>query len=150
MRRHAALEEVVMPVVTGLGYLWVGLQYGTYGKRALIRLYIDKPGGVTAGDCERVSRQVNAVLDVENSILGDYLLEVSSPGLDRILFTVLQCEAQVGKLISVRLIAPREGKRNFKGRLEAVSDEKLCLTVEGEKVLLSFSDIEEARIVPEW
>jgi ribosome maturation factor RimP len=150
MRRNSALETIVMPVVTGLGYLWVGLQYGTYGKNSQIRLYIDKPGGVTAEDCERVSRQVSAVLSVEGSNYANYVLEVSSPGIDRLLFTIEQCVAQVGKLISARLIVPRLGKRNIKGRLEAVAEDKLSLLVEGETVLLSFADIEEARIVPEW
>lgn len=138
-----------MPIVSGLGLTWVGLQY-VPGRRALIRLYVDKPGGVSIEDCAQVSRQVNAVLGVENVVTEDYTLEVSSPGLDRLLFTVEQCSEQIGKLVAIRLIVPIQGKRNFKGRLLGVEGEKLSIVSESGELELSFSDIAEARVVPEW
>lgn len=150
MRRHLALEKVVSPVVRNLDYEFVGMEYVPQNKRPLIRLYIDKPGGVSAEDCGRVGRQVNAVLSVEGGFAGDYLLEVSSPGLDRLLFTEAQIAQQVGKLISVHLVAPIEGRKNFKGRLERVEKGQIGLLVDEKEVILSFSDIDRARLVPEW
>lgn len=81
MRQKEALEKMMMPLIEGLGFTWVALQIFTQGKRSILRLYVDKPGGITINDCERVSRQVRAVLEVENPIAGDYMLEVSSPGI---------------------------------------------------------------------
>jgi ribosome maturation factor RimP len=150
MRRYEELEKVILPIVSGFGYTWVGLQYFPQGKRSILRLYIDKPGGITLDDCERVSRQVDAVLNVENTIKGDFTLEVSSPGIDRILFTAAQCEEYIGKDISVRMNVPIEGRRNFKGKLQSVQNDRLCILSEGKEITLSFIDISEARLVPEW
>lgn len=169
MRRHKALEEVIVPVVRNLGYTFVGLEYLRQGKNALIRLYIDQPNGVTADDCGRVSRQVNAVLSVESGDSGDrvvnlevkrvmkedYILEVSSPGLDRILFTLDQFEEQIGKKVAIRLIAPIEGRKNFKGRIQSVQNGEITVLCEEkaeaeEGINIPFSEIDRARIVPEW
>ena len=115
MRRHAALENLIAPIVGSLGLTWVGLQYFPQGKRSVLRLFIDKPGGLSVEDCGRVSRQVDTVLSVEKPITGEYTLEVSSPGLDRLLFSLEQCHEQIGKIVSVQLVAPKAGARNFKG-----------------------------------
>ena len=149
MRQHEALKKLVSPVVKDLGLEWVGLQYFPQGRRSLIRLYVDKPGGLTVEDCARVSRQVNALLGVEGPIVEDYTLEVSSPGLDRLLFTVEQCREQIGKLVTVRLVAPIGGKRNIKGRLIRVEKDQICIEAGGEELMLSFTNVGEARLVPE-
>lgn len=155
MRRHLLLEEIIEPIVTGLGCTLWGLQYLPQGKQSLIRLYIDKEGGnggveggVTIDDCERVSRQVDAVLSVKRLVAEGYTLEVSSPGLDRILFTQSQYRDQIGKTITVRVIAPIEGRRNFKGTLLEVLEEALVLNIETGSVKIPFKDITEARVVP--
>ncbi len=150
MRRHLVLEKVITPVVNDLGCTLVGLEHLPHGKRSVVRLYIDKPGGVKVEDCERVSRRVNAVLSVENVISGDYLLEVSSPGLDRLLFTEDQFAEQIGKLVMIHLIAPIQGRKNYKGRLKAIQGDQIHLVVDEVEVTLSFADIDRARIVPEW
>jgi len=150
MQQHAALEEIILPIVEGLGFTWVGLQYFPQGRHSILRLYVDKPGGIVIEDCEKVSRQVNAALEIENPLKGDYTLEVSSPGLDRLLFSPEQCREQVGKLVTVRLIAPIAGKRNFKGRLLSVEGEKICILADQGAVTLSFREISEARLAPEW
>ncbi len=150
MRRHEALEMIIAPIVSDLGFQWVGLQYFPQGRHTLLRLYIDKPGGVSCDDCERTSRQVNAVLSVEDVIKGGYLLEVSSPGLDRLLFTLAQYREHVGKCVSIRLVTPIEGKRNFKGKLY-VEGEQITIQLDNNGlVTFSFVDIDEARLVPEW
>lgn len=150
MRRNEALEEVIIPVVSGLGFEFVGLQYMPQGKHSLLRLFVDKPGGITIDDCAIVSRQVDAVLSVRAPMRGEYTLEVSSPGLDRLLFTPAQFQEQVGKMVSIRLMAPVEGKRNFKGILEKVEEETIFLQVGDDRIRLSFTDILEARLVPVW
>lgn len=152
MRRHIALEEVISPVVEGLGFVFVGLEYLPQSRYTLLRLIVDKPGGITIDDCERVSRQINAVLSVKAVIKEDYTLEVSSPGLDRQLFTPDQFREQLGKLISIRIVAPMEGRRNFKGTLESVLDDGVFIRVDemNDRVKLAFTEIAEARLVPEW
>ena len=150
MRQQAALVQKVSPIVEGLGLECVGLQFFPQGKRTLLRLYVDKPGGVTVEDCELASRQVGGFLSVENLQLGEYTLEVSSPGLDRVLFTPAQCAVQLGKLASIRCVAPKEGQRNFKGRILSVEGEEVSVLTEAGTVKFSFGEIEEARLVPEW
>lgn len=150
MRRQLALEKVILPVVNNFGYEFVGLEYVPQPKRPVIRLYIDKPGGVTADDCERVNRQVNAILSVEAGVNGDYALEVSSPGLDRLLFTEKQFAEQVGKNVTIRLLVPIDGRKNFTGKLETVQAGQIGLQVDEEKITFPFVDIDRARVVPEW
>lgn len=150
MRRYAALEKVIVPVVNSLDYQFVGLEYVPQGKRSVVRLFIDKPGGVTADDCVRAGRRVNAVLGVEGGLPGDYTLEVSSPGLDRLLFTEEQLQAQIGKRVSVHLQVPIEDRKNFKGTLQTVQGGRVVIEVDGQDVTFSFTDIDRARLVPEW
>lgn len=150
MRRHAELENLIAPIVGSLGLTWVGLQYFPQGKRSILRLFVDKPEGVSVDDCGRVSRQVNAVLSVENPIAGEYTLEVSSPGLDRLLFSVEQCREQIGKMVSVQLVVPKAGARNFKGRLERVEGSFISLLTESGELTFSFEDMSEMRLVPVW
>ena len=149
MQRHLELEKIILPVVIGLGYSFVGLQHFSQGKHSTIRLYIDKPNGVTIDDCERVSRQVNAALEVEPSYQ-EIMLEVSSPGVDRLLFTPAQFREFVGKEVSIRLRVPVDGKRNYKGILKEVGMESVGIEINEETVKLSFTDIIEARLVPVW
>lgn len=149
MQRHLELEKIILPVVAGLGYQFVGLQQFSQGKHSTIRLYIDKPGGVTIDDCEKVSRQVNAALEVE-APYKEYMLEVSSPGVDRLLFTPAQFREFVGKEVSIRLRAPIAGKRNYTGVLQEVRMDAIGIGVNKETVILSFTDIIEARLVPIW
>lgn len=150
MRRHWELERILVPLISGLGYQFVGLRVTPQGRRSLVQLYVDKPGGITIDDCERVSRQVDAVMTVKESIQGEYILEVSSPGLDRLLFTIEQFREQIGKQVSIRMMVPVEGRRNFKGILEEVLEDNLKIRMEKDTVQLTFADIAEARLVPQW
>lgn len=148
MRQNVVLEKLIAPIVGGLGITWVGLQYFPQGKQSILRLFVDKPGGISVEDCGRVSRQVNAVLSVENLIPGKYTLEVSSPGLDRLLFSVEQCREQIGKMVSIQLVVPKAGARNFKGRLERVEGSLLTFLMDSGEVTFVFEDINEMRLVP--
>ena len=139
-------------VVTSLGYTFVGLECLQEGRgRSLIRLYIDKPDGVTLEDCALVSRQVDAVMEVEAPIQGGYTLEVSSPGIDRKLFRPEDFKTYLGSLVKVRLLAKIGDRRNFKGRIHAVEEESVSIMLEeGTIITFSFADIVEARLVPQW
>lgn len=159
MRRQVVLEEIIVPIVEALGCTFVGLEYLPQGRALLLRLYVDKPdGGVTIDDCERISRQVNAVLEVKAVIQGAYTLEVSSPGLDRLLFIPDHFREQLGNLIFVRIVAAIQGRRNFKGILESADEDSVSIRLQeatqsdetNDVVKLSFTDIVEARLVPKW
>lgn len=143
------VEQLIEPVIAALGYEFVGVEYSPQGRQSLLRIYIDNPDGITVDDCERVSRQVSAVLDVEDPIQGQYRLEVSSPGLDRPLFTLEQFSRFVGKTVKLRLVAPKEGRRNFSGTLKQVDNESVMIEQDGEDLALPFGQIDKAHLVPE-
>ncbi len=148
MKRHLAIEAVIGPVITGLGYEFVGLEYLAQGKHSLLRIYIDKPGGISLDDCAVVSRQLSAVLDVEQQFArGTYNLEVSSPGVDRKIFAYEQFPQFVGRKVNVTLNAPLNGQRKFKGMLSEVSDQKLLLDVNGTVVSIEYANVAQANVV---
>ena len=143
------LERIVEPVVGSFGLEYVGLEYLSQGKHSVLRVYIDNPdGGVTVNDCETVSRQLSAVLDVEEPIRGAYNLEVSSPGLDRPLFTEAQFNQFTGQEGVVRVRTPVNGRRKFTGTLKGVKDGELTIDVDGEQFVLPLDVIEKANLVP--
>lgn len=141
-RIHRLLE----PTVTALGLELWGIEHVGRGRQSLLRIYIDSDDGVDIDDCERVSRQVSAVLDVEDPIKGEYTLEVSSPGLDRPLFVPAHYRRFIGSEIKLRLRAPHEGRRKFKGLIDRVEEDQLELLVDGERFVLPFSMIEKASL----
>jgi ribosome maturation factor RimP len=141
------LHNLLAPSVTGLGYdLW-GVVRFTRREGMLVRVYIDSPAGITVDDCERVSRQVSDVLDIEDVIRGEYVLEVSSPGLDRPLFTLQQCARFIGAEIRLRLHRPEKGRRNFGGILTTVSDTHLTIVDSEDEFTLPFEQVEKANLV---
>lgn len=150
MQKVLALEKLIEPVVLGLQYSYVGLQLFPQGKHSLIRLYVDKPSGIGIEDCARVSRQVMALLEVDAPEFAEYTLEVSSPGMDRILFTPKQYREYIGRQVSIHLNVAIKGQRNFKGVLKDVQSSAICIESDQELISLSFADIHEARLLPEW
>lgn len=126
--------------------LW-GIEHLMRGRSSLLRIYIDSDQGITIEDCERVSRQVSGILDVEDPLPGEYTLEVSSPGLDRPLFSFEQYQRFVGEVVNLRLRAPIDGRRKFKGVLEKAEADQITLTVDGALVNIAFAQIEKANIV---
>ena len=146
--KHAQLEDIIAPVVEGQGCVFWGMNYFAQGRKSLLRVYIDKPEGVTVNDCERVSRQVSSVLDVEDLISGEYILEVSSPGMDRPLFTLEQYRAHVGQQLAVKLRTGLEGRKKFSGLLKGIENDEIVLEVANEEYLLPFELIDKANIVP--
>lgn len=148
MSRSADLEELLSPVVTAQGCELWGLEFSMNGRRSLLRVFIDSPAGVTLEDCERVSRQISAVMDVEDPIASAYTLEVSSPGMDRRLFTEEQFVRYIGKHIAVRLKSPYQGRKRFHGLLNGLEDGELVLQVESMEYLLPLEGVDKASVVP--
>ncbi len=129
--------------------IW-GVELLSHGRHSKLRLFIDNPQGVSIDDCERISRQVSDVLDVEGTFGQSYTLEVSSPGMDRILFKADQFEANVGQTIDVRLNFPLEGKKRIVGLLSGVENGEVIVRIEDEEYLLPLENVQRARIVPRF
>ncbi len=146
-RASPLVVSVVEPVVTGLGYELVGAEFGMAENGQTLRVYIDKPEGIVMEDCAAVSRQLNAVLDVEDTIKSAYLLEVSSPGVDRPLFTEAQFASQVGEQVRIRMTDSISGRRNFKGQLVSVANAHAVIEVDGIDYDLPVADVEQAHII---
>lgn len=148
--KQELLEQMVAPVATALGCELWGLEYLTQGRYTTVRIFIDGPNGVSLDDCERVSRQVSAVFDVEDPIDGEYTLEVSSPGVDRPLYSEAQYVRYVGETISVRLRIARDGRRRFKGVITKVENGDVFLQVDNKEVQLSIDTIDKANVEPRY
>lgn len=144
------LENLIQPAINALGLELWGVEFQSAGKRSTLRIYIDGPEGVTVDDCARVSHQVSGILDVEDPITEQYLLEVSSPGMDRPLYTLAQYQAYVGHQLEVRLRVPFEGRRRFKGILNGVEGDEILLVVDDHEYLLPIDFIDRARLVPQF
>ncbi|MBT3528486.1 MAG: ribosome maturation factor RimP [Porticoccaceae bacterium] len=145
------IRQLLQPVVEALGCELWGVDLQTGAKTKLLRIYIDKDNDLVGiEDCERVSRQASSILDVEDAINGEYILEVSSPGMDRPLYEIGQYEKYVGEDISLRLRFPYEGRRNFKGRLTGVDGDEIILVVTDHEYLFPVEGIEKANVVPRF
>jgi ribosome maturation factor RimP len=147
---NAQLQAIIEPAVTALGFELVGIEYLSQGRHSVLRIYIDHEDGIDVEDCAEVSRQVSAVLDVEDPIRGEYTLEVSSPGLDRPLFTAEHYERYSGSLADIRLRSPLDGRRKFKGRMHGIKDGEVVIEVDGVDYLLALDNIEKANLIHEW
>lgn len=147
-KRIEALKEMLEPAVSAVGMELWGVEFLAQGKHSILRLYIDSEQGVTIDNCEAVSHQVSGVLDVEDPINGEYSLEVSSPGMDRPLFSFAQFSRYVGELVKVRLQVAVSGKRNFTGKLLAANDGDLTFEVDNQQLTVSINQIDKANLVP--
>lgn len=142
------LEELVSDTIASMGYELVGIECQRAGRFLTVRLYIDKEGGVTIDDCSDVSRQVGAILDVEDPITDKYNLEVSSPGLDRPLFTLAHYERFIGREVVLHLRIPMFDRRKWQGKLESVEGDLITLIVDNETRRFAFGNIQKAHLVP--
>lgn len=143
------LHGLIEPTVCALGYELVGFEFNPGRGRALLRVYIDSGSGITVADCERVSHQLSGVLDVEDPIAGGYTLEVSSPGLDRPLFTPEHFVQYAGHEVRLRLRTTLAGRRRFKGTLKGFRDGHVLIVEEGVEQAVPHRLISSARLVPE-
>jgi len=148
--RSVKLTSLLQPLVEDLGYEFVGLEHGSNTKNPVLAIYIDSDEGIAVEDCEKVSREVAALLDVEDPIPGHYNLEVSSPGLDRPLFTAEHFEQFAGEVAKITLFAPQEGQRKFKGTILGTEGDRVKIEVDGSEVQLEMGNIAKARLVPDY
>jgi len=148
-RQQEHLQALLEPSVVALGYELVGVEYFPQRTGAMLRVYIDSPDGITVDDCERVSHQVSGVLDVEDPVRGGYTLEVSSPGVDRPLYTPEHFSRFAGERVRVRLDVPVQGRRNITGILKGFSDGKVIVLEDGEERRLPLEAIGKAKLAPE-
>ena len=144
------LQEMLQGAVEDLGCELWGIECQRAGRFMTVRLFIDKEGGVTVDDCADVSRQVSAILDVEDTIADKYNLEVSSPGLDRPLFTLPQFERYIGQDIAVNLRIPVMERRKWQGKLERIENDMVTLIVDGQEQVLVFGNIQKANVVAKF
>lgn len=150
MAKVDKLTEMLRPAAEALGYEFLGLEYIGQGKHTVLRLYIDHENGINVDDCASVSHQASGILEVEDPIANQYTLEVSSPGMERPLFTLAHFQDYIGKQVNLRCHVGVDGRRKFKGQLTAIENEILTLLVDGQKYDIDFQDIDKANLVAEF
>ncbi|MBA58986.1 MAG: ribosome maturation factor RimP [Gammaproteobacteria bacterium] len=143
------LRELILPVVHSFGMELWGIERATSGKSKILRIYIDGSAGVTIDDCVRVSRQISSMLEVEDPLSAKYILEVSSPGLERRLFEVDQYCKYIGEMVRVNLRNSFENRRNYLGRLVRVENEEIIIVSKEEEFTFPFEMIEKGHLVYE-
>lgn len=143
------ISGLLEPSITALGFELVAVELVGSGSDRILRVYIDHPAGITVDNCADVSRQVSAVLDVEDPIPGAYVLEVSSPGLDRPLVKAGDFERFTGSLVKVKTREAVLGRKNFTGLLSEAAGDNVVVEVDGEPYEISLANIDKARLVPD-
>ena len=144
------LTDMLRPAVVETGKELLGIEYISAGNNSVLRLFIDHENGINVDDCAEVSRQVGAILDVEDPISSEYSLEVSSPGVDRPLFELSHFQAVIGETVNVRLSMPLNGRRKFKGTLAAIENDTLIVTVDGIDYELVINNVDKANLVAKF
>ena len=146
--KEALLTQLLRPTVESMGYSLWGIELISPGRRPTVMLYIEAESGVTVDDCAQVSHQVSGILDVEDPISGEYTLEVSSPGVDRLLFHPEQYPPYIGEIVDVRLRLPVDGRRRFKGNLAVAEKETIVIEVDDQPYELPLRSVDRARAHP--
>lgn len=148
MTKIDLLTELLKPAAEALGYEFLGVEFMGQGIHSVLRIYIDHEDGISVEDCTKVSHQASGVLEVEDPITSQYTLEVSSPGMDRPLFTLPHFEKVVGQVVNIRCHLGVDGRRKFKGTLNQVDKNRLIITVDNQDYDVDFHDVDKANVVP--
>ena len=147
------IQKMIEPVINALGLQLWGVEYLGQGRHTLLRIFLDKAGGVNIEDCAEASRQISSILDVEDPIKDEYTLEVSSPGMDRILFRPEQYKLYLNSKLKIRLSGNVGGRRNFTGVLRDVTgadgEVEIIVMVDEEETRFPLHTIEKANLVIE-
>ena len=145
------LKELLEPTINSLGLELLGIEFLPSLGNAMLRIYIDAPERLVAiEDCEAVSREVSASLDVNDPIASQYTLEVSSPGIDRPIFSLAQFAKLIGEQVKVSLSLPQDGRRRLQGIVTAITDDSVCLQCDGKEFVVAFNNVDKARLVPDY
>ena len=144
------LEAFIQPIVASMDYELWGISLLSRGSGSILRVYIERTAGITLDDCVSVSRQISACLDVEDPISGKYVLEVSSPGIDRPLFRLSHYALNTGKQIKVSLLSPFDGRKKYQGTLSGTDQEtqEISMICEEHEFSFPLEAIDHANIVP--
>ncbi|MFI4938039.1 MAG: ribosome maturation factor RimP [Candidatus Berkiellales bacterium] len=149
MYKQEKWHHIIDPILVNTPFELVGVECTGGGKHTVVRIFIDKPGGITIDEIVDLTRQINLVLDVEEAVKGYYTLEVSSPGLERPLFAPEHFKQQIGQMISFKTNHPIENRHNFKGWLRVANDEGIEVEVDGKLCAFTYSDIDKAKVIPD-
>ena len=144
------LTDLLKPAVDETGKTLWGVEFISAGNNSILRLFIDHEDGINVDDCAEVSRQVGAILDVEDPISSEYSLEVSSPGVDRPLFVLAHFQEVIGETVNVKLSMPLNGRRKFKGPLVAIENDNLIVEVDSIDYELAISNVDKANLVAKF
>lgn len=144
------LVDLIEPIIVGLGYECVGIDYNPHPKHGLLRIYIDSENGILVEDCTKVSHQISGILDVEDPIQGEYQLEVSSPGADRPFFKISQFERFKGSTVTIHLFKAISGRRKITGLIDSVQGDVLMLKEADQIFEIPFGAMSKARLMPEY
>jgi len=145
-----AVQEVsllIEPILGEMGIELVDVEYLSEGGRWILRVYVDRPGGIALDDCVRVSREIEDVIEVRDVFHHAYVLEVSSPGLNRPLKKEKDFVRALGKNVRIQMAVPVNGRRNFKGRLESFEERVLCVATEAGRFSLPWEGVKKANLV---
>ena len=140
------IAELIQPTIQDLGYELWGCEYLAQGHHSLLRVYIDQNSGIGIEDCEKVSRQISALLDVEDLISSNYSLEVSSPGIPRPLFYAEQYQRYIGHEVAIKVFKPVSGRRQWIGKIVSSDAQELILEINSEQQKFIFSNIVKAHL----
>lgn len=141
------IHDLIEPTIQALGLTLWSCELHRHNHRALLRIYIDRENGVTLEDCSKVSREIGALLDVEDPISERYELEVSSPGLNRSLSTVAHFQQYIGKPVKIRLRHAISNRKQFEAKIEAVKTDSISLSVENEIMNVTLGEIQKANLI---
>lgn len=145
------IENALRPTVESMEFDWWGMEYMPAGRHTLLRVFIEKPEGtVNSDETYAVCKQISAILDVEDVISSEFRLEVSSPGMDRLLFTPEQFKRYEGQEVQVRSSVGVLGRKRFKGPMTKVDDSGIEMEIDGEIYEIPFDLIEKANVVPQF
>ncbi|MFT5132479.1 MAG: ribosome maturation factor RimP [Gammaproteobacteria bacterium] len=147
-RQNQTIVALLQPVISAMGYELWGVEHLPDGQASLLRIYIEHESGIRMEDCTRVSRQVVGVLDVEDPVSGSYRLEISSPGLDRPLFTLEQFDRFKGEHVRILLRQKLENRKRFKGEIKHVDEKGVTIVSDDNEYTISAGLIEKANILP--
>lgn len=145
--RNSELTALLEPSINALGFRLWGIEYSPQGRYSMLRVYIDKEEGIGIEDCALASRQISSILDVEDPISGEYTLEVSSPGMDRVLFTLEQFNEYLGWHVNVRLTENFENKRKFSGQIKKVVNDEVVMIIGEEEYTIPYELIDKANLL---
>ncbi|HRE32620.1 MAG TPA: ribosome maturation factor RimP [Candidatus Berkiella sp.] len=149
MHQQTKWHDLIGPVIQGTPFELVGVECVGGGKHTVVRIYMDKQGGITIDDIVELTRQISVIFDVEEPIKGQYTLEVSSPGLQRPLFLPTHFHNQVGQKITVRTSHALGNRQNFKGTLVKADDDGIEMVVDEQNISFQYNDIDKAKVLPD-